>query len=560
MFLDELEPGTVFKLTLVGLKTAKDFLIDRGAPDKAAMVSEGPYRLTRPQYEASGESFVYAPEVYGQGSMFKPTALVRYEVEALPCSLADSHAPFPSRDWMVTSADPEVFLEQDGQIVPGFAVLPPKKTPAYANNGGGVYHEDGFQAEFSPQPWACHETLMTSVAQTIFHMVQHANGTPRGVRFKDLKIKISNTDFVELSPELLATGTDAQVALGCDRSENVWGHPSVAIDNARKFPYRMAGGHIHLGMPCSAKWFHSRAERIIKAMDVFCGVPSIALFAGLEDDRRRQYYGRAGEFRFQKHGLEYRTLSNVWLQHPALAHLTLNLARGAFRLGTSDWESQFKYDPGLIRHIINEYDVKAAKKFVEDNAKILIWIMDMDSGYGWGPRGLTTIYEGAKAIFGKDLGIHKSWVEKGALYEPTQYHKYTGTKEIPKWVLPTEKIKKAAPPIPPPPPATVPIEIGNIPTVSWARDYGSILRNSEVILVQRNELSPNNPQGELDIPTTIDQLYESFRSADTAEIIPTASGAASFSPRRVALSDSLYVYESIAGGSVPPTGSRRDRG
>lgn len=457
MFLDELEPGTMFRLTPSALKAERERLLTSGNSAlifRAEKIIEGPYHLAMPQYSAGPDKYIVSPEVYGSGGWFKPTTMLRYEVEVISSSPIGLDTPLPSRSWITTSADPEVFLEQNGQIVPGFAVLPAKTTPAFASEGGGLFHEDGFQAEFSPQPWQCHETMIYSLGCVIHDMVTRANGP------KPQNIQISDLDFVELSPELLATGTDAQVALGCDRSENVWGHPPVAIDNARKFPYRMAGGHIHFGTTASAKWFHSRAERIIKAMDVFCGVPSVALFAGIEDDRRRQYYGRAGEFRFQKHGLEYRTLSNAWLKHPALAHLTLNLARGAFRLGTSDWESSFKYDPGLVRHIINEYDVKAAKKFVEDNAKLLIWLMDMDGGYGWGPKGLTTIYEGAKSVFGSHLGIHKSWCKEAKLHEPIQFHRYCSEHNISSWNLPSEKkktanpsaISSAIPPPPPPPP------------------------------------------------------------------------------------------------------------
>lgn len=431
MLLSELDPGTMFRLTKDSLKAERERMrVMFGSIDgerAADRVQLGPYTISMPQRETSYNSTgrVLTPaELEGCGGWFQPSKDMQYEVEVIPPTPGEGTA-FPSRVWLNTSTDPEVFLERDGQIVPGFSVLPSKKQPAYAEGGGGVYHEDGFQAEFSPMAVACHETVVYSMHHAMISMVQCANRGAPGVR-------ISDANFVELSPEVLAMGTDDQVALGCDTSENVWDHPRFAIDNAREFPFRMAGGHIHLGMPQEAKWFHRRAERIIKAMDVFLGVPSVALLAGLDDPRRRRFYGRAGEFRFQKHGLEYRVLSNAYLQHPALTHLVLNMARGAFRFGTSNWEGLFKYDPELVRHIINDYDVKAAQKFVEDNAKLLIWIMNRDSGRGWGAKALSTIHAGAKSTFGDSLGIMRNWVSPGPI-EPQTCYSFMATHSIKNW-------------------------------------------------------------------------------------------------------------------------------
>lgn len=448
MLLRELEPGMLFRFTDAAIKAQREYLLGLGrSPYTLDKVAAGPFELLTPQRTVVtdlGESPVTA-EFWGPGSTsFHPSVTMDYEVEVVPQRLG-AGSILPARSWLTTSADPEVFLEYKGKIVPGFAVLPPKKAPGLSLAGGGRYHEDGFQAEFSPCATACHETVAYSIWQTMTDMVNFASKDIPYVEGSIYEgVRVSDATFVELTPELLATGTDDQVALGCDSSENVWGHPAFSPNNSREFPFRMAGGHIHLGKTHEAKWFHSRAERIIRAMDVFLGVPSVALLAGIEDPRRRQFYGRAGEFRFQKHGLEYRSLSNAWLQHPALTHLVLNLARGAFRLGTMDWEKDFKYDPGLVRHIINEHDVKAAKAFVEENAKLLIWIMDKDSGYGWGAKGLSTIHAGAKETFGAALGIHKNWVHTG---EPQRYYQYIAQHNVVDWPVVREvDIKVPAPP------------------------------------------------------------------------------------------------------------------
>jgi hypothetical protein len=412
--LSELEPGTVFRLTEKGLETEKARLKLAGLP-VSRMLREGPYQVYQPKQES------YAAQVLARmGMAFMPHPDHDYEVEVVSSGINKEYS-LPSRELIYTSVDPEVFLVRDGKLVPGFEVLPDKKKPY--DSGGGVFHEDGFAAEFSPVPAQCHESVVYYTARVITAMIYRTGTT------------ISDENFIELSPEILENTSESRIALGCDRSENVWGHPRFNPGNPRKFPYRMAGGHIHLGLESSAKWFHSRAERIIKAMDVFCGVPSVALLAGLEDPRRRQFYGRAGEFRFQKHGLEYRVLSNAWLQHQALTHLTLNMARGAFRIGCMDWEKSFKFDPELVRHIINEHDVDLAKKFVEENAATLVWMLDEDGGYGWGRRALTVIHDGAKKTFGGELGIHKSWHNK----DQVTFNIWSSSRSVASFALPQKK-------------------------------------------------------------------------------------------------------------------------
>ena len=50
-------------------------------------------------------------------------------------------------------------------------------------------------------------------------------------------------------------------------------------------------------------------REVIKAMDVFLGIPSVLMDSG---EMRKQLYGKAGAFRPKSYGCEYRTLSNFW--------------------------------------------------------------------------------------------------------------------------------------------------------------------------------------------------------------------------------------------------------
>jgi hypothetical protein len=66
---------------------------------------------------------------------------------------------------------------------------------------------------------------------------------------------------------------------------------------------RSAGGHIHVETT-------KDQLAVIRAMDLFLGVPSVLMDNG---EMRKKLYGKAGAFRGKSYGVEYRTLSNFWI-------------------------------------------------------------------------------------------------------------------------------------------------------------------------------------------------------------------------------------------------------
>jgi len=71
---------------------------------------------------------------------------------------------------------------------------------------------------------------------------------------------------------------------------------------------RSAGGHIHVETKLDP-------VEVVKAMDIFLGVPSVLIDNGKE---RKKLYGKAGAYRYKPYGVEYRTLSNFWVFEPNL--------------------------------------------------------------------------------------------------------------------------------------------------------------------------------------------------------------------------------------------------
>lgn len=78
---------------------------------------------------------------------------------------------------------------------------------------------------------------------------------------------------------------------------------------------RTAGGHVHVsytidGIRASQHdAYIPIMEHIVKAMDLYLGVPSLLVD---QDVRRRSMYGKAGAFRPKDYGHEYRVLSPFW--------------------------------------------------------------------------------------------------------------------------------------------------------------------------------------------------------------------------------------------------------
>ena len=76
-------------------------------------------------------------------------------------------------------------------------------------------------------------------------------------------------------------------------------------------------------------------------------------------------YGRAGEFREQPHGFEYRVLSNFPLRHPTLAWIFHCLTRDAYYAVAMGLE--------LYKHI-NMNDVEYAINFCDRDAAAFLWV------------------------------------------------------------------------------------------------------------------------------------------------------------------------------------------
>lgn len=196
--------------------------------------------------------------------------------------------------------DPEVFLTNDsGQIVSAVGhVGGTKDVPIIVHRG--AVQEDNVLAEFNTDPADNVQEFVTNIKTVLGQLRERVN--PLGIEIK--------ASHIFRKAELMRSGRQA-LMFGCDPDYNAY----TGEQNSAPSPMqglRTAGGHIHIGYDNPS---NEESMRIARAMDLLIGVPSVLLDA---DTLRRRLYGAAGSMRFKSYGLEYRAVSNFWIQHTDL--------------------------------------------------------------------------------------------------------------------------------------------------------------------------------------------------------------------------------------------------
>ena len=213
---------------------------------------------------------------------------------------------------------------------------------------------DGVQAELNPRPNTCRANLGNEISACFrdLHKALEAQGKGVGVNFMPL-VKISQKELDSLS--------EKSKTFGCAPSTNLYSAAESKITvNPKKYLKRSAGGHIHLGSNNSAQITKTlkNVEEMVYMLDIIVGNTCVLLDRNPNNVERRKVYGRAGEYRLKEYGIEYRTLSNFWLQSYQLMSLVTGLARMAVHIvSQSDKERDFA---GEIKAAVKKEDIVKA--------------------------------------------------------------------------------------------------------------------------------------------------------------------------------------------------------
>jgi Phage phiEco32-like COOH.NH2 ligase-type 2 len=259
------------------------------------------------------------------------------------------------RKWIETGSDPEIFaLDGNGEVFPAWKYLPEKaKTHGYSKP-----YWDGFQAEWTIKPDTCHSYTVDYVQEGLKNALAAAQKL-------DPKATLTWKPVLEIPDSILLNAENRYVEFGCAPSKNGYLRRDVVLKGimARSLLVRFAGFHIHFGIP---KLPPMRAKHIVKQLDRVVGTFFVAMLDGMDDPIRRQFYGRAGEYRLPNHGLEYRVLSSAVMAHPALTHLAFDMARATAMYAVGGL-SLIDGEDAMFRECINNCDSQLARKLIEKN-------------------------------------------------------------------------------------------------------------------------------------------------------------------------------------------------
>lgn len=148
----------------------------------------------------------------------------------------------------------------------------------------------------------------------------------RGTLQKMEGSSISFTPLFEVTKEELNALSESSRVLGCAPSFNLYGAKPLGV--SMEYPVRSAGGHVHIGLANGIYEPFNGVDhrwRLVAILDAILGNTCVLLDQDRAQAERRKVYGRAGEHRLPRHGLEYRTLSNFWLRNWALTEFVMQM-------------------------------------------------------------------------------------------------------------------------------------------------------------------------------------------------------------------------------------------
>lgn len=247
-------------------------------------------------------------------------------------------------------ADPEVFIRKGTRIIGSELAIPEQGvgldgtdiSPLAIRDGYlPLVVRDGVQAELHPSPNSCRQSMAYSMAGAMIALNNR-------VKALGPDCKIDLTQVVTVRRDELAKLSDKSRILGCAPSLNIYGTPQLEAPPDLRI--RAAGGHIHIGCTQIVNG-HIDTTKLVMALDVLCGLPMVLVDRNRRGALRRKFYGRAGEYRLPKYGLEYRTLSNFWLRSYTLWSLASAQVRIATRVAFTDsanakkLATQYGYSP-----------------------------------------------------------------------------------------------------------------------------------------------------------------------------------------------------------------------
>lgn len=251
-------------------------------------------------------------------------------------------------------ADPEMFIidtSDNNKVISSIGMIPGKKGEPFIDKNwpdGFGLETDNILAEFNIPP-----------CSTRVEFVSFINFMKDYVRnfVKNIKLSYDIQCVASRIVDADQLTTPESMEFGCDADYNVYTecvNEKPTCDDAN---LRSAGFHVHVGYD----GFNTNTSlQIVKMLDLYLGIPSILVDP---DTKRRSLYGKAGNFRLQPWGVEYRVLSSFMMSNDDLISKVYNNTITA--IASLNEFGPIDIDPELVQSIINGNDKTKAKQIIK---------------------------------------------------------------------------------------------------------------------------------------------------------------------------------------------------
>lgn len=246
-------------------------------------------------------------------------------------------------------ADPEGFLVGAGNkvVCPETVGIKP---------GGQRLAADGAQLELHLIPGSCRAYVVDDLRRALWEARGTASG---GLSFRiPAAIRTPAASRRAFPPSALTCGCEPDWS-AYTLKNNLSNPPDF-----HHHPWRYGGGHIHVGCGTRTReWY----PLMVLAWDTTAGLLDVMASPDpVLSAKRRKLFGKAGSFREQKWGVEYRVLENTWLRSPKLFYAHTSLMRITMRLlsttaGSALCSALIQRLGHSVREAINECDQSAAR-------------------------------------------------------------------------------------------------------------------------------------------------------------------------------------------------------
>jgi hypothetical protein len=245
---------------------------------------------------------------------------------------------------LTVGADPEFFLKKGRQNWSAHGIVPGTKEKPHKLKGGAV-QLDGTAVEFNINP--CRNALdFQARVEEVLKQVRD---------LVPAKFKFNYSPAVRYHPTYFDVIPEEAKQLGCNPDHDAYKGGALNNPPQPVGTMRTGAGHIHIGFCKDAKVDDpshlADCIMLVRNMDVM-----VKMVEHLWDkDRlRRKMYGKLGCFRPKTYGVEYRSLSNAWLNYPELYPFIFHLTRFVYKvtLGGHDLREHFP-DEKVSRRVYN---------------------------------------------------------------------------------------------------------------------------------------------------------------------------------------------------------------